>query len=193
MKKSHLFVLVLMLIIVSCKHKGSSVGKANAGDDSTHFFQVSQYVNSQIEEVNKTPYFIYKITITNANKDSVAISTPQFVQLAQPFLKPDISSPDLKKNYTENIFHDQTTKTFTISYSTTNKELEIQNLDILLEEDGKTVRRIFMRKFFSYPDSSAFEQLSWKASESFQINRVVNTGDNKENTQQTIVVWNAKS
>jgi hypothetical protein len=193
MKKSHLFVLVLMLIIVSCKHKGSSVGKANAGDDSMHFFQVSQYVNSQIEEVNKTPYFIYKITITNANKDSVAISTPQFVQLAQPFLKPDISSPDLKKNYTENIFHDQTTKTFTISYSTTNKELEIQNLDILLEEDGKTVRRIFMRKFFSYPDSSAFEQLSWKASESFQINRVVNTGDNKENTQQTIVVWNAKS
>jgi hypothetical protein len=193
MKKTSLSFLVLMLIIVSCKHKGNSSGQGSAADDSTHFFQVSQYINSQIEEVNKTPYFIYKINIINGNKDSTAITTPQFIQLAQPFLKPDISSTDLKKNYTENIFHDQTTKTFTISYSTTNKDLEIQNLDILLEEDGKTVRRIFMRKFFSYPDSSAFEQLSWKASESFQINRVVNSADNKENTQQTIVVWNAKS
>jgi hypothetical protein len=193
MKKTFLPFLVLMLIIASCKHKGSSKDQANSGDDSTHFFQVSQYINSQIGEVNKTPYFIYKINIINGNKDSVAINTPQFIQLAQPFLKPDISSPELKKNYTENIFHDQTTKTFTISYSTTNKELEIQNLDILLEEDGKTVRRLFMRKFYNYPDSSALEQLSWKASESFQINRMVNTSDNKENTEQTIVVWNAKS
>src|SRR6058998_1772004 len=106
MKKSYQSFLVLMLIIVSCKHKGGSSGQANAGDDSTHFFQVSQYINSQIAEVNKTPYFIYKINIINGNKDSVAINTPQFIQLAQPFLKPDISSAELKKNYAENIFHD---------------------------------------------------------------------------------------
>jgi hypothetical protein len=193
MKKSYLFFLVLIVAIVSCKQKGSSSQKENRANDTTHFFQVSQYIQSQIQEVNNTPYFIYRINITNGNKDSVAINTPEFIRLAQSFSKPDISNPDLKGSYSENIFHDQTTKTFTISYSTTDKELEIQNVDILLEEDGKTVRRIFIRKFYNYPDSSVIEQLSWKASESFQINRLVNTIDNKENTQQTTVVWNAKS
>jgi hypothetical protein len=35
--------------------------------------------------------------------------------------------------------------------------------------------------------------LSWKAAERFQINRLVQRKDEKENSQQTIVVWNEKS
>ena len=51
--------------------------------------------------------------------------------------------------------------------------MEVQNVDVLLEEDGETVKRIFIKKFFNYNDSSAIEQLSWKPNESFQIIRLV--------------------
>ncbi len=192
MKKGFL-LLIAIAAFVGCKQKENPSKQVEQTKDTTQFFQVSQYIQQQIEDVKKTPYYIYKIDIKNGIKDSMPINTPLYVQLAGQFITTDINKPDLKKYYIENIFYDQTTKTFTISYTTSNKELEIQNIEILLQEDGQTVKRIFIRKFLTYPDSSVIEQLSWKVSESFQINRLVQTQDKKENSRQTIVVWNEKS
>lgn len=193
MKKPGIFFLIFFLFYCSCNQKtsNSTTNKAEK-NDTTHFFQVTQYLQSQIAEVNRVPYFIYTIAIINGKKDSAAINTPVFNRFSAQFLKPDINDKALKKYYTESIFHDQTTKSFTISYSTNNKELEIQNVDILLQEDGQTVKRVFMRKFFNYRDSSAIEQLSWKPNESFQVNRLVRKPGNNEDTYQTNVVWNEK-
>ena len=191
--KTAVSLLILICATIACKQKGNASKQIAQAEDTTRFFQVSEYIQQQIEDVKKTPYYIYKIEIKNGIKDSMPIITPSFIQLAQQFVKSDISKPNLKKFYIENIFYDETTKTFTISYTTPNKELEIQNMEILLQEDGQTVKRIFIRKFFNYPDSSVIEQLSWKVAENFQINRLVQTQDKKENLQQTIVVWNEKS
>jgi len=193
MKKPGIFFLIFSLFYCACNQKksNSTTNKAKK-NDTTHFFQVTQYLQSQIAEVNRVPYFIYKIDIINGKKDSAAINTPVFNRFSAQFLKPDINDKALKKYYTESIFHDQTTKSFTISYSTNNKELEIQNVDILLQEDGQTVKRVFMRKFFNYRNSSAIEQLSWKPNESFQVNRLVQKPGNNEDTYQTNVVWNEK-
>ena len=191
MKKVYLFILILYLLY-ACRPNESRTITSEATNDTTHFFEVVRYIKTQISEVNKTPYFIYKIDITNGKKDSSTINTSVFNQISERFLKPDINDPDLKKHYTENIFHDQTTKSFTISYTATDKELEIQNIEVLLQEDGQTVKRLFIRKFFNYTDSSAIEQLSWKPGESFQINRLVQKPGNKENSYLTNVVWNEK-
>lgn len=177
---------------LGCSQHNNSAKQSTQAEDTTHYFQVAQYVKKQIEEVQKTPYFIYKLDIQNGAKDSVPITTPMFTQIAEEFIDADINKPSLKKNYKENIFHDETTKTFTISYTTPDKDLEVQTIDILLREDGQTVKRIFIRKFKNYPDSSVIKQLSWKADENFQINKLVQTEDKKETSQQTIVVWNEK-
>lgn len=185
---------LLSFFYLSCKQNENKVTtNEEKKSDTTHFFQVAQYIQSQIDEVNKTPYFIYKVTTTNGKKDSSAINTSVFNQMAVQFLKPDINDKTLKKKYKESIFHDQTTKSFTISYTTPNKELEIQNLDILLKEDGETIKRVLIRKFLNYNDSTAIEQLSWKPDESFQINRLVQEKGNKETTYETKVVWNERS
>ncbi|HKG68580.1 MAG TPA: hypothetical protein VKA92_06905 [Segetibacter sp.] len=191
MKKVYFFILILYLLY-ACRPNESRTITSEATNDTTHFFEVVRYIKTQISEVNKTPYFIYKIDITDGKKDSTTINTSVFNQISERFLKPDINDPDLKKNYTENIFHDQTTKSFTISYTATDKELEIQSIEVLLQEDGQTVKRLFIRKFFNYKDSSAIEQLSWKPGESFQINRLVQKPGNKENSYLTNVVWNEK-
>ena len=191
MKKVYFFILILYLLY-ACRPNESRTITSEATNDTTHFFEVVQYIKTQISEVNKTPYFIYKIDIAGGKKDSSAINTSVFNQISERFLRPDINDEDLKKYYTENIFHDQTTKSFTISYTATDKELEIQNIEVLLQEDGQTVKRLFIRKFFNYKDSSAIEQLSWKPGESFQINRLVQKPANKENSYLTNVVWNEK-
>ncbi len=193
MKKGCFFIFILS-VFHACKQNESHTKTSEAGkNDTTRFFEVTQYIKAQIAEVNKTPYFIYRIDITNGKKDSTAINTPVFNQISAQFLKPDINDEDLKKHYTENIFHDQTTQSFTISYTAKDKALEIQNIEVLLQEDGQTVKRLFIRKFCNYPDSSAIEQLSWKPDESFQINRLVQKPGNKENSYLTNVVWNEKS
>lgn len=194
MKKPGIFFLIPFLLYYSC---GENENHTNTGkvskNDTAKFFQVAQYIRTEIAEVNKTPYFIYKINITDGKRDSTPINTGVFNEAAARFLQPDINDKELKKYYTENIFHDQTTKSFTISYTTDNKQLEIQNIEVLLQEDGETVKRLFIRKFFNYSDSSAIEQLSWKSGERFQINRLVQKANNKENSYQTDVVWNEKS
>ncbi len=196
MKKTvSVFILISLscLFCLSCHRNGSNPGNANdvtTTKDTTHFFQVNQYLQGQIKQVSSTPFFIYKLDIINGKKDSSAITTAIFNQISQQFLKPDINDEKLKPNYKESIFEDQTTKSFTISYSTTNKELEVQNIEILLDEDGQTVKRLFIRKFFNYTDSSAIEQLSWKPGERFQVNRSVQKPDNSEASYQTTVVWN---
>jgi hypothetical protein len=191
--KNICFVFISFAFLsTSCKSKRKDVNSLDNKNDSTKFFQVNQYLQGQIKEVNATPYFIYKIDITGNEKDSTPINTAVFNHLAQQFLKPDINDESIKHFYTESIFEDETTKSFTISYSTKNKELPLQNVDILFDQDGHTVKRLFLRKFFNYSDSSAIEQLSWKPGESFQLNRSVQKTENSETAHQTTVVWNKK-
>ena len=174
-----------------CKEKSAKPTEL-ISSDSTKFFQVSDYINSQVNEVKATPYFIYKLISQGGKKDSTACNNSEVAELSSQFINPDLNDPSIKKYFTETTFFDETTKTFSISYSTTNKELNLQNVDVLFKEDGETVKRIFIRKFYNYNDSSAIEQLSWKPGESFQINRLVQYPDNKETSRQITVVWNAK-
>ena len=186
-----LWGFIICVLVISCKGKPAGEVAADS-KDTIQFYQVSQFVQSQVNEVLKTPYYIYKKTTQNGKTDSVPITNEQFAALAEHFSKPDITSPGLKSNYTENAFFDNTTKNYNLNYSTRNKNLEVQNIDVLLKEDGESLNRIFIRKFFSYADSSAIEQLSWKPNESFQISRMIQMPDGKESLRQTVVVWNDK-
>lgn len=185
------FIFVVAFIIIGCKGKDGKATEENI--DTSHFFQTAVIFGKDIKELEATPYFIYKIDIVNDKKDSTAITTPAFKQLAEKFIKPDITTEELKPQYKESIFEDQTTGGFNINYSTLNKDLEVQSINILLKEDGATVKNIFIRKFYTYTDSSAIEQLTWKPNERFQIIRSVQKKDGMENNYQTLVVWNEKN
>lgn len=190
MKNIILLALVGFVILSACKQsKTDSANAATDKGDTTKFFQVAQFIQSEINEVNKTPYYLYKLDLVGNKKDSTVITPAEFNQLAKQFTNPDINDPALKKSYKENIFHDQTTKSFAISYTATDKELEIQNIEVLLEEDGSTVKRLFIRKFKNNTDSSVIEQLSWKPGHRFQINHLSQKPDKSEVSHQTIVVW----
>ncbi len=186
-------ILILTLAGVACKGKTSSEPTV-ISNDTIQFYQVSEFVKGQVEDVEKTPYFIYKKMEKNGKVDSTVINNREFTSLAQQFIEPNINKKSLKQYYTETTFFDQTTNTYTLNYATRNKELEVQNIDVLLKDDATTLKRIFIRKFLEYGnDSTAIEQLSWHPDEQFQVSRMVQKPGQPESITQTTVVWNTKN
>lgn len=187
-----LIILSLLVLLIACKNNSTKSESKEFKSDSIQFFQISNFIQSQLNEIQKTPFFIYKINKTNHKQDSSSITTQNLITLANPFLHSDITA-DVKKFYKESVFEDLSTKSITFNYSTTKIELPIQNIDVLLNQETQNCKRIFIKKFFASNDTTFSQQLNWKANESFQIiNSFTTTKNNLEQTNQLLVVWNNK-
>ena len=188
-----IYVLTI-LILVSCGHKKSTSVKPASlilSDDSTQFYDVHTFLRDEIKDVVTTPYFIYSITTINGKrKDSVVISSAVFENIAQIFLQKNIADTSVKRYYKENVFRDLTTKSITMSYSTLNRSLDVQGLDILLDQETNKVNYILIRSIQNNKDSSMITQLNWKKGKSFLINKSVTKSNGEEISTQQFVCWN---
>lgn len=191
----YIFVL-LNFFISSCKN-----GNANkeliyssfqtSTNDTNTFYNTKGFFISEMKEVKETPYFMYTTIITNGKRtDSFPIKFDQFALLAKQFVDIDITTPDLKRYYQENVYRDLTTKTVNFNYKTSNKQLEVQNIDVLIEEETNKVVYIFIRTLKNYPDSAVSKQLNWNKDKSFLINKSVSRLDGSRISTQQCVNWN---
>src|SRR5437016_487987 len=150
MKKGVLIFLLftcIIIIIAGCKNHTVARGMTETSD-TVHFFPVNEYFKEQIKDVDASAASIYKITIDhNSNKrDSSVLSKQQFDEWAQSFLEYDISDRRIHKYYKENIFMDETTRSYTFNYTTMDSSLPLQSIDVLLDIDDQHVKRIFINK-----------------------------------------------
>ncbi|MGI8952756.1 MAG: hypothetical protein ACR2FN_14365 [Chitinophagaceae bacterium] len=193
MKLVVFFVLMNIIFFISCKQTSTEKEtKKTSSKDTTTFFPVADYIQQQIKLVDSTPYFMYLISIRNGKKDSSQINTHQFDSLVQPFREIDISNPSIKKNYTESVFEDKSTQSYTLTYSTNNKSLSTQNIDVLLNEENQQVKRIFINCFYDNNDSAITQKLGWKSFHSCSIIRIIQYKNGKQSTEQNLIVWNDK-
>jgi len=184
-------IFSLILVLSSCRSAETKTTERIIDNDTIAYFQLKEFFESELADIATTPYFIYKISVTGQQEDSTSITVSDVTKLAAAFLRPDINDKSIKKYYQESVFHDQTIKTYTISYTATKNTLELQTADIIFKEDAKTVNRIFMRKFYEKDGKAISEQLTWKPNQSFQIIRIEkNKTTQTEQTTQTLVVWN---
>ncbi|MBG9376166.1 hypothetical protein I5907_07965 [Panacibacter sp. DH6] len=133
----------------------------------------------------------YYHTIAANTTDSSVIDSVQLNQLAKPFLVDDINDTAIKKYYRESIFHDATTASNTFTYTSVNKALPIQSLDVLLDTLSDNIKHVFITKTFRKGDTSINEKLTWKTDLHFTIYRTTQiTG--KETTEQFNISWKSK-
>lgn len=183
-------MIVISLVFVQCKQK--KIHDISLSD-STKFFPVSNFIQEDINDVLQTPYLIYKTTeYKPGRKDSSILTLEGFKSIATEFLKKNITTQELKPYYRETVFHDLSTKSFTITYSTINHELEVQNILILLNDSTNKLKRIFILCSSTQGDSSIVSQYNWKAGMSFQINRLIKRKDGSSYEELNTVVWNDK-
>jgi len=95
----------------------------------------------------------------------------------------------IKKYYKESIFNDISTGSNTFTYTSVNKNLPLQTIDILLDTSSDIVKRVFITKSFVKGDSAITEKLGWKTDRSFTITRLLQLPGKKETTQQINVLW----
>lgn len=158
--------------------------------DTARFYPLSDFFKEQIRYVDLHDFPIYRITVTNGRKDSSAITKDIFSAIAAGFLRRDISEPDQKILYKESVFEDLSTASVTFNYSTAAPGALVQNIDILLNEQTKMVKRVFIRSSYKLGDTTVQEQYNWKANKSFQISQTMSTANGYQSTVFNFVNWN---
>ncbi|RFM26591.1 hypothetical protein DXN05_18620 [Deminuibacter soli] len=179
------------LLVSACKqHAAPPPNTYN--NDTVAFFPVQDYLRAQIKSIDSVPYFMYRLTVTDDKKDSATITREQFNEATQVFTRFNIAEPAIKKYYSESVFGDQSTNSYTISYTTNNKDLPVQRIDVLLKPEDQKVKRIFITTMENRNDSSIVTRLGWKQNESCTINTSISHKGKNSNTQTTLV-WNGQN
>ncbi len=177
----------LLLVLFSCKNKPVT-NNTKAVPDSSKFYPLSEFIQEQMAYVDLRNFEIYKKQVSSTKIDSNIISKEEFKQLAALFLNLDISKPDKKQTYTETLFHDLSTASYTLNYKTNQATDLVKTMDILLDEQTKMVKRVFIVSEFQKADSSIMDHHSWTANKQFQITRTIETASGRSN-KTTTVYW----
>jgi hypothetical protein len=184
-------IILLLLFYIACNTHAVKKLNSNLIKDTTSFFPVNDYLQTDIQDVNKTPYLIKRVIIENGKQiDSSFITKTSFNILATIFLNDSITAVGDKLLYHQDLFNDLTTKSITFTYTCLQKNLPVQNVSILLDEQSNQLKNIFISAF-NKNDSILEEKLSWKAGKSFSINRAIKR-NNTTLEQNIFVNWNDK-
>ncbi|MBC7722205.1 MAG: hypothetical protein H7068_09290 [Pedobacter sp.] len=185
----YLLITLVTTIVTSCKNTPNKT--VDILNDTIHFFSIKDFFLTELKDVQTKPYFIYQITTkANGNKDSTAFKKEAFASFTQQFIVCDIANNVVKNQYKESAFKDNSTQSITLNYSTLNKELPIQNIDVLLNEETNKVTRIFIRQILENTDSSTTILYSWKANKSCMVTKSVIKKGGTKYTKQQFVKWN---
>ena len=173
--------------LLSCKNKAVKQHAAST-TDSSKFYPLSEFIEEQIAYVDLRNFEIHVKHYKTAATDSSIISKEQFKELANGFIALDISKIDKKQTYSETVFHDLSTSSYTLNYKTSQATDLVKNMDILLDEQTKMVKRVFIVSETQKADTNIMEHHSWTANKQFQITRTVETPSGRSN-ETTTVYW----
>ncbi len=191
-----LFILVPIAVTVCCSGCHSNQQKAATTTqpvkDTGTYFPIKEILTEEINDVNSTPYFMYKIETNNAGKkDSSVIYAKEFEHLAQPFLDADINSPALKPLLNESVFHDLSTNSYSFTYAPAAQDdtFPIKSVIILLNDANNKLKNIFIHKILHRADTTIDEALHWKPTNYFTINKEYLLKDSVINKNKIFVNW----
>ena len=193
MKNFSAFVLAGSLLFAGACGNHTPVAPPTPKTDSANaaFLPVADYLRGEISYVDSTPLAIRQYTTVNNRLDSAFIQPGEFNRWAGEFLAPELDPDSFPKNYRENSFLDKTTGYLSFTYSTPNKALSLQRVDVLVAPGATAdkIKSIYLERIFAAGDTTVTKKLFWETGRSFQIytSKRFSTGPPLEN--QLKVVW----
>ena len=189
MRKFLLFIMICACW--SCNHrqqKSDNVREVKPGD----VFPVGSFIAEQVRQVDSlNPPLIKTVTVNDKTETSVA-SQAEFQALAREFLESDISDSASRRKYKETSFADQSAPNVTLTYSTEDKSLEVQRVDVIIKPDtllNDKVANVYIEKFISRNDSSIQKKLLWKSDKNLQVITTSRAADGASVTSQLKISW----
>jgi len=191
-----LIILIVAAFVSSCnngKENNSSATGTN-NPDTVNVFPYKDMIINDLKDVETVPYFMYKKSTDRfGKKDSSVFAKEGFKSFADQFLKEDITLPSFKTMYKETVFHDLSTKSISITYTTSNQSLPIREVTILVDDETNKPKNIFIYSIINNSDSSVDEHYAWNIGRSFSISRSVRRKDGTESDEKNYVCWNDKN
>jgi hypothetical protein len=187
MKKPFYLLLIGALLILSCKNK-----KTNPQDESS-FFPVLSFIKSQVAHVDTSVYRIIKVVKTDSTFDTTYLKREEFREAAKDFLSiPDISSEELKDDYTETKLFIQDLGQVALSYMPKKPDKEITRQEVMIKPDGDgdKVQSIFINRINNSKKESVHKILFWEVDKQFKIVTLTQLPDQPEKTETVEVIWN---
>lgn len=174
MKNFTAFIFAGSLLFVSaCGNTPPGPPPAPKEDSTatTAYLPVADYLRAEISYVDSTPLAIRKYTTQNNRKDSSFIQQEEFNRLAKEFLVPELATDSFKNNYSESSFMDKTTGYLTFTYSTRNKELPLQRVDVLAAPGSSMnkVKSVYLQKHSAEGDTTVVKKMFWQMGHNFLI------------------------
>jgi hypothetical protein len=157
--------LIFVLWLAACGNKKHTPEQEAAAQP---FFPIADYINGQLQEVKKKDAKIVRYTTINGVTSSKPVEFSDMQKEAAQFTSPDITQPPLSKNYKEASFADQSVPNITLTYSTQNRSLEIQRVDVILEPDPEASDKV-KTIYFEKQKGNRPVKLLWTADSHFQI------------------------
>jgi hypothetical protein len=151
----------------ACSNSKEKSEKLVATTDTTSFYPLASYINDQVKYFDSTGARFSVVTTEGTLKDSITSQVAAIMPMIQSFIEADISDSVQKINYKESVFRDAGTASLNINYTAINNSVPIRNIDILMDDQTSTIKRLFVRKQFQTKDTTSTEQLSWKTNEGF--------------------------
>jgi hypothetical protein len=187
MKKPFYFSLIGALLILSCKNQ-----KPKQQDES-NFFPVLSFIKSQVAHVDTSVYRIIKVVKTDSTFDTTYLKREEFREAAKDFLSiPDISSEELKDDYTETKLFIQDLGQVALSYMPKKPDKEITRQEVMIKPDGDgdKVQSIFINRISNSKKGSIHKILFWEVDKQFKIVTLTQLPDQPEKTKTVEVIWN---
>jgi hypothetical protein len=162
------FVLLLIGFFSFCS-EGSRQKAALPLSDTAKYYPCASFIREQIRYVDLRNLDIRQTISVDSKKDSSVMSKEAFIRLANGVLTVLESWNKQKHLYKETVFQDLSTNSYTINYTATNPDAKLQRIDILLNDETNTIKRMFLRENWTLNDTVYTNQFSWLADQGFQV------------------------
>jgi hypothetical protein len=190
MNKPFFFLLISTLFLISCKNKKA----VNTEEPSTAYFPVLSYIKSQVAHVDTSLYRIIKVVEKDSTtRDTIYLKREEFKQAAKDFLSiPDISSDDLKDEYTESKIYDSDLESAVLNYMPKKPNQEVTRQEVMIKPStaGDNVQSIFINRVTNTEDSTVQKILFWEVDKRFKIITLVQKPNAPEKKITEEVIWN---
>jgi hypothetical protein len=183
---------LIFIFILYCTLFYSCKSKQEVGGEIPDFFPVLSLLKSQVANVDTSLYQIVKVQKENGNADTAYIKREEFKSFAKDFISiPDISSEDLKEEYTETKLYDDALRRVVVSYTPKESDAEIQRQDITISPSGDSskVETIYIDWLKDEGDSIVQKKMLWQMDKSFQIITSISKSGQPERLKTVQVSW----
>lgn len=185
--------IVILFFFSACKNNKANEIKQSATTDSTQLLPVIDMLIVEVNDVIKTPYYLYKIS-QNENeknkKDSISLTREEFKKIVEPLIQINLIDKNGSKSFTETIFLDLSTHSISIIHTPILKSNNIKSITTLLNDETKKLKSIYIVTDNTNRDTSITTNYFWKAEKSLTIAKIVTYKNKQILSQKNYINWN---